>query len=700
MNDRKYWVRTEHGKVWGPYTVAALERLRGQLTENCQASTDGEEWLPGADFPELRGLLVPAKKVERQTGMPPVTPRITRAMAEAFGVSDVTVPVAPTASQPDGAVEERAPSPLSAPAPEASPPPPVAKPKPPPPPPPPPVLEELPPSADLAQASPARLYALAVATSATGALQFELDKGKTLRIAFRRGAPEHFTSSDPELSLIRFLQAKKLLAAEKALEAEEQARKSGQDVLSVLFQLQLIPPADAVRLIGEYSAFLLDRAMVCWRGKFSFEKDAPPPPGAFPLGSRWGMLVDSVRRIEVPLLRARLGKRLLVPVVRSGGMAAGKVEELPLNAQEARIYADIDGTKTGDEVLRAHESATALHVLYLLTELGHLSFAGGLEEKDVPAAAAAPPPPPPPPQGQKPAQAPPPAAARALPKTTREPPRPAAAPAPARPAAPPVMKPVAPAAPPRPAAPAAPAVSRPPPTFAQPPADESLDAQKVRLGQLWERLAGVDHFQALGMERKSASAAEAKRNFFVLAKELHPDTVTDPAQADLKELKERLFARINEAAQVLGDDKRRKEYEGELDGKADTVDVSRIFAAEENFQRAEIFIKAHKYQEGLDLLEQAMQMNPDEAEFYAWRGYAKFLMSKDRKGSFEACAGDCRKAMKMVERCLPAHLFLGHMAKMTGDLKLARKCYTKVLELDEKHVDAQRELRLMGSKGS
>jgi len=52
----------------------------------------------------------------------------------------------------------------------------------------------------------------------------------------------------------------------------------------------------------------------------------------------------------------------------------------------------------------------------------------------------------------------------------------------------------------------------------------------------------------------------------------------------------------------------------------------------------------------------------------------------------------------MVDRCLPAHLFLGHMAKINGDQKLAKRCYTKVLELDGKHVEAQRELRLMGSK--
>jgi len=241
---------------------------------------------------------------------------------------------------------------------------------------------------------------------------------------------------------------------------------------------------------------------------------------------------------------------------------------------------------------------------------------------------------------------------------------------------------------PPPARPAAPQIARPPPTFAQPPPDETPDAAL-------QRLAAVDHFAALGMERKSASAAEAKRNFFALAKELHPDTVTDPSLADLRELKERLFARINEASQVIADDKRRKEYEAELDGKAENVDVSRIFAAEDNFQKAEIFIKARKYQEGLDILEQAIQMNPDEAEFYAWRGYAKFMLAKDRKQSFEECASDCRKAVRMIERCLPAHLFLGHMAKVLGDLKLAKKCYSRVLELDENHIEAQRELRLM-----
>ena len=691
MAETNYWVRTEQGRVWGPYTLGALERLRGQLTEKAEASLDGKKWRPGTEFPELRDLLGPAHKVEQKRS----GPRISPVLAAAFGVKAEPVAAPP----PDPGAEPPPQSKLRierpTPAPQVVAPPAAEKPL------------ELPEGGSLEEQSPLRLYALAALTNASGWLQLELDKGRMLQISFRRGAPEHVSTDDPELSLLRWLLGKGQVSPQKALEAEEAASKSGQDLVSVMFQLQLIPPAEAHKVLGDYALFLLDKALLTWRGKFSFEKDAPSPPGAFPLGQKWTLLAEAVRRLELTPLRARLGRRLLRPVVRSGGAGIGKVEELALNAQESRLYSGIDGTRTGDELLKAQDPNVTVRLLYLLTELGHLAFQSDAAED------APPPPPTPPPVApaaehkpvEKAAQKPlPDNAERALPKSTRE----AGRAPPARPSAPPpVMKSAAPPPPvmmPTPAVvramapPAQVAISRPPPTFAQTPPGETPQQALKRCTELYERLMGVDHFEALGLERKHATPAEVKRNFFVLAKELHPDTVSDPAQGALRDLKERLFSRINEAAQVLGDDKRRKEYEDELEGKKNSVDVARIFAAEENFQRAEIFIKARKYQEGLDLIEKAISMNDQEAEFFAWRGYARFLLSRDRKAAYEDTAADCRKAIKMQEKCLPAHLFLGHMSKVVGEMKLAQKCYERVLQLDPKHVEAQRELRLMGKK--
>jgi hypothetical protein len=687
---RQYWIRTEQGRVWGPYPLEALERLRGQLTEKAQASLDGQEFRSGMDFPELRSLLSAQRSISAAPTPPPPKVRVTP--AGGMYVGPALRAMIEGAAAKKQAPEPEAPAPVATPQKASQPPrapaaPPVMRPV--------AVMQseklEMPIGGDLAEVSPVRLYALAALNAASGRLELHLESGRLITISFRRGTPDHLSSDDPELSLLRFLQARKVVSADQAAQAEQHASKNGVDVVSALFQLQFIPPADAHKVLGEHAVFLLDRAIETVRGTFSFEKDAPSPPGAFALGQKWTLLAEAVRRLDPVPLRARLGKQLACRVQRSGGSSIGKVEELALTAQETRVHASIDGTRRGDEIVEQHGGAVALRLLYLLTELKHLSF--GEAEEPRPASAAPPPPPSPPPAPAAVAPPPPVAVAPPAPAAGPTPPasasaRPAAVkrPTPARGSAP-VAKP--PPAPPKPAAP-----SR---TYATPPPDETPQAQLARLRGVLGRLEKGTHFEALGLDRK-ATPADVKKAFVLLARDLHPDTVTDPSQGELRAVKESLFARINEAAEVLGDDARRKEYEAELTGDKKDVDVGRIFDAEEKFQKAEILIKARKYKEGLALLDEAIQLNDQEAEFYAWRGYARFLLATDRKTAFDECANEVKKALKLVDRCLPAHLFLGHMHKVVGNLKAAASSFQRVLDLDDKHVEAQRELRLMGKK--
>jgi len=676
---KQYWIRTEQGRVWGPYPIEALERLRGQLTEKAQASLDGKEFRSGMDFPELRSLLTERKV----TPAPPSTPPPPRAHpTPAAGMY-----VGPALrAMIEGAAGRKPPEePAAAPPPE-KPAPPAPKPSGPPVMRPAAVMQseklELAEQGDLADITPVRLYALAAIAGANGWLELQLESGRMITVSFRRGTPDHVSSDDPELSLLRFLQGRKTLTAEQASQAELHATKGGVDVVSALFQLQFIPPADAHKLLGEHALFLLDRVIESSRGTFTFEKDAPSPPGAFALGHKWTLLAEAVRRLDPSPLRARLGKQLGCHVQRSGGSSIGKLEELALTAQEARLYASIDGTRLGEDLVEQHGAPVTLRLFHLLTELKHLSFGEAAEEPRPASAAPQPAPPPAPAPEPEPGRAAPPPAPKP------PPPRPAAAarPTPARGSAP-VARPAPP--PPKPAAPTR--------TYATPPLDETPQAQLARLRGVVARLEKGTHFEALGLDRK-ATPTEVKKAFVLLARDLHPDTVTDPSQAELRGVKESLFARVNEAAQVLGDDAQRKEYEAELTGDKKDVDVGRIFDAEEKFQKAEIFIKARKYKEGLALLDEAIQLNDQEAEFYAWRGYARFLLAGDRKQAFDDCAGEVKKALKLVERCLPAHLFLGHMQKVVGNVKAAASSFQRVLDLDDKHVEAQRELRLMGKK--
>jgi DnaJ domain len=666
-HERRYWIRTEQGRVWGPFPLAQVERLKSQLTDKAEASFDGKAFRPASEFLELKALVTtkpappppaprshPAAAV-RDTA-PAGVPKVGPALRALFGEPDKHVAPAAAPAPPAAAPVTAAAAPAPAAPARVPPPPPQAAPD----------QMAIPAQGEIADISPLRLYALAGMANATGRLELRLETGKTIALSFRRGAPEHLTSDDPELSVVRFLQNRKAIDAAQAQKAEDHVRSTGVDAVTALFQLQLIPPADAHRWMGDHARFLLDRALECGRGAFAFQADVAPPAAAFPLGPKWTLLAEAVRRLDHVPLRARLGKRLTQAAMRSGGLAIGKVEELALNAQEVRVYAAIDGTRTGEQLLQQFDGALALRVLYLLSELKHVSF------DDVQPQAAAPPP------------AAPPAAAKPEPTPPRVSPAPAAKPSPPKAPAPaPAAKPIA--------------APRPIANYAAGPAGETPEAMLARLRELAAKLDTGTHYEALGLDKK-ASTADVKRAFVVLARDLHPDTVTDPAQTELRGVKERLFARVNEAAQVLGDDARRKEYEAELKGEKRDVDVSRIFDAEEKFQKAEIFVKARKYKEGLDLLEEAIKLNGGEAEFYAWRGYARFLLATDRKAAFDDCAADCRKAIKMVERCVPAHLFLGHMQKIVGDVKSAGSSFSRVLQIDERNVEAQRELRLMGSR--
>jgi curved DNA-binding protein CbpA len=69
-----------------------------------------------------------------------------------------------------------------------------------------------------------------------------------------------------------------------------------------------------------------------------------------------------------------------------------------------------------------------------------------------------------------------------------------------------------------------------------------------------------DHYRALGLD-KTADASTIKATYRKLVLKCHPDKVTDPA---LKEQKEEEFHQIQQAYEVLIDDKKRGQYEAEI----------------------------------------------------------------------------------------------------------------------------------------
>ncbi len=204
-----------------------------------------------------------------------------------------------------------------------------------------------------------------------------------------------------------------------------------------------------------------------------------------------------------------------------------------------------------------------------------------------------------------------------------------------------------------------------------------------------------NHFQVLGVTQ-SADSGAVKIAYFKLARSFHPDTIAPNSPPELGRLKSEIFGKVNEAYRLLSDDTARAQYIEDLkSGGVNKVDIAQIFGAEETFQKGCIMVKARKFPDAIKLLDEAIAANPEEGEFYAWRGFAKFFVNPDKKAGRQEAMEDICLCLIKNERCVAAHYFMGQLSKLTGDFKGASKHFQRVLQIQPDHIDSQRELRVL-----
>jgi len=554
--------------------------------------------------------------------------------------------------------------------------------------------------ADLAETNALRIYVQGARAGATGLFFFDLED-RTTTLYLRRGNPESAESTHDSDAIGPFLVAHHLATQEQVSKAEHEAIKFGNDVLAALFTLGAVNPGLVFPALAQRAADILLKAYLSPRGSFRFEALELPPSKVIPLGNRWGLLAEVIRRVPLPELKARLMDVRERPVVRRG--AGEALPDLRLTAQETRAAGYFDGTRSLAHLAQSNagEMDTILRVALLLREVDAVSFPE-VELKAPPvapprpdvAAATAPPrptpaPAPPPPRPDPVAAAPRPAApAPRKPAPTTAAPRPSPKPAqtPSGLAAMPQADPprIAPVAPP-----------------AAAPARKPSPGYVVELRELHARLERMhkqNHFEILGIP-DTADSSLVKAAYFKLAKVFHPDTVPQDAPPELGRAKAEIFAAIGEANRMLADDAGRARYKETLaEGGPAEVDVQAVLAAEDTFNKGTAFVRARRFVDAVKTFDDAIAANPREGEFYAWRGYARFFTLQDKKVAMVEALRDLNQSLKLNERCAPAHYFIGQLYKLTGDPATALKHFKRCVALDPQHVNAQREIRIATQK--
>ncbi|MCG8417866.1 MAG: DnaJ domain-containing protein [Proteobacteria bacterium] len=224
--------------------------------------------------------------------------------------------------------------------------------------------------------------------------------------------------------------------------------------------------------------------------------------------------------------------------------------------------------------------------------------------------------------------------------------------------------------------------------------------------------AGVDHFQLLGVPR-GASGQAVRNAFHELAKRLHPDRLRATGIKDDTNNSHRLFAQINLAFSVLSNKKKRAEYEAELrtggqpgqpgqpGHQAEVEEFAlRAIEAEKYFQRGEMAARRSQWGDALASFQQAVELNPDDAEHHALFAWATWRNAPDKQSVLAAVKQRFKRAIALSPRNVAAYLYRGRVAGELGDHALALDCFRKVLEFEPQHREAHTHIRLIESRMS
>ncbi|HET7541296.1 MAG TPA: DnaJ domain-containing protein [Polyangiaceae bacterium] len=237
----------------------------------------------------------------------------------------------------------------------------------------------------------------------------------------------------------------------------------------------------------------------------------------------------------------------------------------------------------------------------------------------------------------------------------------------------------------------------PHPPSAAPAAPKAVESpeQAAFKAEIRDRAAhgAADYYELLGVS-PDAQPAVVQAAFFQLAKKWHPDRL-GPDFADVRELANKVFARMSEAHQILSDPMRRKEYDelrkNGAGGAEEQEQVQRVLRAATAFQKAEVLLKRNNTPAALEEARKALELDPSQADYIALLAW---LEATQLNANLEEILARIEKAQRLEPNNTRIRWYRGSILKRLGKNGKAIGDFRFIVENDPRHLDAQREIRL------
>jgi len=219
---------------------------------------------------------------------------------------------------------------------------------------------------------------------------------------------------------------------------------------------------------------------------------------------------------------------------------------------------------------------------------------------------------------------------------------------------------------------------------------DNYDVKTVRLEKILKGIENKNHFEVLGLSKK-ARPSEIERSFKELAKNFHPDKLSQTAPVKLRSLTEKIFSRITEAHQIVGNEQRREGYLKVLE----MGDAEEALKAEASFEEALRLLRENRFRDARKAFERTLHMKGHRSDTIVYMIWA-LIKEKRKNTEKDQLADRVRDLLEQVaheDRHSPQYFFIkGMYLELTGQIQKAYELLKHCLIIDPHFKDARREM--------
>lgn len=230
-----------------------------------------------------------------------------------------------------------------------------------------------------------------------------------------------------------------------------------------------------------------------------------------------------------------------------------------------------------------------------------------------------------------------------------------------------------------------------------PPPPKEVDAELTqKIVELYLKIESSNHYELLDVPR-DANELTIKMSYHTLVKKLHEDKIADRLDEEMKRKAISVVQALTKAYEILSSPKKRGEYDRRLIGDGEELKerrITTILAAERAFNLGMLAMRRRVFNEAEQHFAEACDLFPEEAEYHAYLGWARFSNLERPQGERLRLAKESvERSIKINSKGDKAYFYLGKILLAYNNKEKARQMFALAFRYNKNNEEAKSEMR-------